>query len=425
YDRLHDSGAKAIITNKKLAGRVMKVKSKLPKLKHIIIVDTRAFNKKFSKSASKFACAKTKPNDPAFMLYTSGTTGRPKGVVHVHKSILLQHYTAKVVLDLKPDDVYWCTADYGWVTGIAYNILGSLSNHATHISYQGRFDAKKWYNIISKYKVSVWYTAPTAIRMLAASSRPLHKLSSLRHICSVGEPLNPEAIKWSIKSLGLPIHDNWWQTETGSILIANYPCMPIRSGSMGRPVPGITANIVNDNGKVLPAGMEGNLAIKPGWPSMMKEIWRNKKKYRSYFKRGWYITGDRAFKDRDNYFWFVGRGDDVIKTSGERVGPFEVESAIDEHPSVIESAVIGKPDKMRGQIIKAFVVLKKNYKPSESLKKSIQMYVKKNLAGHVYPREIEFISNLPKTRSGKIMRRMLKARELGLPIGDTSTLEKD
>ena len=348
------------------------------------------------------------PEDPAFMLYTSGTTGKPKGVVHVHKAIIHEHISAKFVLDLRDDDVYWCTADPGWVTGIAYEILGSWSNGSSTVVANGRFD-------------------PGAIRMLMAAGNDLVKkydLSSLRHLASVGEPLNPEPIRWGLKVFGLPFHDNWWQTETGGILIANYPAMDIKPGSMGRPLPGIEAAIVDDKGKKLSPNQEGNLAIKPGWPSMMHTIWRRPEKYKSYFTGGWYISGDRAYRDKDGYFWFIGRADDVIKTSGERVGPFEVESALIEHPSIIEAGVIGKPDPLRGEIIKAFVKLKEGVKPSENLKEEIAQFVKKHLAAHAFPREIEFIDKLPKTRSGKIMRRLLKAKELGLPVGDTSTLEE-
>jgi acetyl-CoA synthetase len=365
------------------------------------------------------------PDDPAFMLYTSGTTGKPKGVIHAHRAILHEHMSAKWVLDIQEDDVYWCTADPGWVTGIAYEILGSWSNGASSVIFAGRFSPDKWYQIIQDYNVNVWYTAPTAIRMLAAAGglpQKKYNFSSLRHLASVGEPLNPEPIRWGLKTFGLPFHDNWWQTETGGILIANYPSMDIKLGSMGKPLPGITVGIVDDNGNELGINKEGNLAIKPGWPSMMKTIWRRPKKFKSYFIKGWYISGDRAFKDKDGYFWFIGRADDVIKTSGERVGPFEVESALVEHPAIIEAGVIGKPDPLRGEIIKAFVTLQEGFKPSEKLKEEIQIFIKKHLAGHAYPREIEFRDNLPKTRSGKIMRRMLKAQELGLPIGDTSTL---
>ena len=425
HDRLFNSAAKILITNKKLYQQVEKVEKNLPELKKIVLVEN--LTKILSKFSLKSICSPMDPDDSAFMLYTSGTTGKPKGVVHTHKAILLEHMTAKWVLDLKEDDVYWCTADPGWVTGIAYEILGSWSNGASSLIYEGRFNPAKWYQLIEDYQVNVWYTAPTAIRMLAAADSDLVKkfdLSSLRHLASVGEPLNPEAVWWGLRTFGLPFHDNWWQTETGGILIANYPCLPIKPGSMGKPIPGIVAEIVDDQGKKLPCKRIGNLAIKPPWPSMMKTIWRRPQKYKSYFIGGWYITGDLAYKDEDGYFWFVGRADDVIKTSGERVGPFEVESSLMEYPGVVEAGVIGKPDPLRGEIIKAFVVLKPSLRPSKALKLKLQSYVKTHLAGHAYPREIEFVDKLPKTRSGKILRRFLKAKELGLPLGDTSTLEE-
>ncbi|HLD24344.1 acetate--CoA ligase [Candidatus Gottesmanbacteria bacterium RIFCSPLOWO2_01_FULL_49_10] len=439
-DRLGNSDAEVVITNKELKERIDKVRKKLPALKHIITVDSEDFIKSFEHVSDELHIAHMDPDEYAFMLYTSGTTGKPKGVVHVHRAILQEHMTAKWVLDLRDDDTYWCTADPGWVTGIAYEILGSWSCGVAAVVYAGRFDPKRWYEILAKYKVSVWYTAPTAIRMLmAAGSNLVHEydLSSLRHMCSVGEPLNPEAITWAIKTFDKPFHDTWWQTETGAICIANYPAMDIKIGSMGKPVPGITAAIVDDQGHKVPDGNEGNIALKPKWPSMMHTIWRRPHKYESYFTGGWYISGDRGMRDKDGYFWFIGRADDVIKTAGERVGPFEVESALVSHPAVVEAGVIGKPDAMRGEIIKAFVVLDKKYlrkrfresvgfpeSDKKALREELSQYVKKHLAGHAYPREVEFIDKLPKTRSGKIMRRILKAKEMGLPIGDTSTLEE-
>jgi acetyl-CoA synthetase len=432
FDRLDQSDAHVLITTKDLSHRLDSVRRKLPHLKHILITDGE-FGAQYPGKSKEFDCAKTNDDDDAFMLYTSGTTGKPKGVVHGHKSILHQYLTAKWVLDLKENDVYWCTADPGWVTGIAYEILGTWANGASTVVTAARFDPADWYRIIQDYKVNVWYSAPTAVRMLAAQPDDLHKkydLSSLRHLASVGEPLNPEIIFWSEKAFGLPFHDNYFQTETGGIMIANYPSLPMKPGSMGKPFPGIKVHIVDAEGNPLPHNSIGRLTFEPNWPSLMKKLWRRHNKYESYFmkmrpsRKKLYVTGDLAYLDEEGYVWFVGRDDDVIKTSGERVGPFEVESALVEHGDVIEAGVIGKPDELRGQIIKAFVVLKKGVHPSEQKKEEISQFVKKNLAGHAYPREIEFVEKLPKTRSGKIMRRILKAQEMGLPIGDTSTLEE-
>ncbi len=426
-DRLDNSDAKVLLTTAELKKRIDPVRRKLPHLKEILVVDSPEFAKEFTKASDELHIAHMHPDEYAFMLYTSGTTGKPKGVVHSHGDIVQGHISARWILDIHDEDIYWCTADPGWVTGIVYGILGIWSVGAATVVHAGRFDPIRWYQILEKYKVSVWYTAPTAIRMLMAAGSDtvkLYDLSHLRHLASVGEPLNPEAIRWGLRVFKLPFHDTWWQTETGGIMIANFPCMDIKIGSMGKPFPGITAGIVDDQGRQLPVNTPGNLAIKKGWPAMMKTIWRRHEKYESYFKGSWYISGDQAWVDKDGYFWFVGRADDVIKTSGERVGPFEVESALVEHPAVVEAGVIGKPDPLRGEIIKAFVVLKPEFKPSDKLKEELSQYVKKHLAGHAYPREVEFIDKLPKTRSGKIMRRILKAKELGLPIGDTSTLEE-
>lgn len=441
YDRLENSDARVLVTEPDLLHRIAEVAPRLHRLKYILVVETgRKWRKpvirgkKFYsldelmvKADTGFKTRFVDPKTPAFMLYTSGTTGKPKGVVHTHAAVLQQHMTSKWVLDLKDEDLYWCTADPGWVTGISYTIMGPWSVGATSLVYNGRFVPEDWYKIIEKYRVSVWYTAPTAVRMLEASGEQIarkYDFSSLRHILSVGEPLNPGPIRWGVKVFGLPFHDTWWQTETGAMMIANFPGMDIKLGSMGKPIPGVTAAIVNDEGRKVPVGREGNLAIKPGWPSMMAKIWRRPNKYKSYFIHGWYLSGDRAYMDKSGYFWFIGRADDVIKTSGERVGPFEVESALIDHPQVVEAGVIGKPDPLRGEIIKAFVKLKSGGKGSKQLAEEIQQFVKKHLAGHAYPREIEFVDKLPKTRSGKIMRRLLKAKELGLPLGDVSTLEE-
>lgn len=426
-DRLENSEAKVVITTKELSERIEAVKNELPKLEKIIIVDSVDFKKELENESDQFEVVHTEPEDYAFMLYTSGTTGKPKGIVHSHYGILQQHQSAKVALDLKSEDKYWCTADPGWVTGIVYSILSNWSLGITTYIYGGRFDPEIWYKFLEKHKITVWYSAPTAIRMLMAKGDDLVKkfdLTSLRYLASVGEPLNPEAVIWSEKVFGKPFHDGWWQTETGSIQITNTPQIAVKPGSMGMPFPWVQASIIDDDYNIVADGKEGNLALKYPWPSMMRTVWNNQEKYDSYFKDGWYISGDRAKKDKDGYFWFIGRADDVIKTSGERIGPFEVESALVEHDSVVEAGVIGKPDELRGEIIKAFVVLKPGIEGNDVLKEELQQHVKKQLAGHAYPREIEFIDKLPKTRSGKIMRRILKAKELGQPIGDTSTLEE-
>jgi acetyl-CoA synthetase len=379
-------------------------------------------------ASESFDTVKTSKDDFAIMHYTSGTTGKPKGAAHVHRAVVGHYATAKYVLDLQPQDTYWCTADPGWVTGTSYGMFGPWSNGITQVVYEGGFSAKRWYSFIERKKVTVWYTAPTAIRMLMKSGDDLprqYRLDSLRYMCSVGEPLNPEAVVWGEKVFGMPFHDNWWQTETGAIMIANYPIQDIKPGSMGRPFPGITAGIVDDEFNELPPGKEGNLAVKPGWPSMFRTYWEKEDLYQSRFKDGWYISGDKAKTDEDGYFWFVSRADDVINTAGHLVGPFEVESVLIEHPAVAEAGVIGKPDKIAMEVVKAFVSLKEGHEPTDELKHDIQKFVMKRLSSAAAPREIDFIDSLPKTRSGKIMRRLLKAKELGLPLGDTSTLEDD
>jgi acetyl-CoA synthetase len=436
-DRLADSEAKVLVTSPTLKKKIVDVLPELPALKKIVMVQRGKAEKDASdlsyaelmaNAPETFDIVKTHKEDYAIMHYTSGTTGKPKGAVHVHEAVLGHYATGKYVLDLQDEDIYWCTADPGWVTGTSYGMFGPWSNGATQAIYEGGFSAKRWYKFIEQTKVTVWYTAPTAVRMLMKAGDELPQgfnFDTLRNLYSVGEPLNPEAVIWGEKIFGKAFHDNWWQTETGSIMIANYPIQDIKPGSMGTPMPGITAGIVDDEYNLLPSGQEGNLALRPGWPSMFRTYWKKEEMYESRFQNGWYITGDRAKKDEEDYFWFVGRTDDVINTAGHLVGPFEVESVLIEHPAVAEAGVIGKPDPLAMEVVKAFVSLKVGFEQTEDLILDIQKFAMKRLASAAAPREIEFIDSLPKTRSGKIMRRLLKAKELGLPLGDTSTLEDD
>ncbi len=351
--------------------------------------------------------------------------------MHVHEAVVAHHMTGRFALDFHPDDIFWCTADPGWVTGTSYGIIAPLTNGITSIIDEAEFDAERWYALLQNQKVTIWYTAPTAVRLMMKVGIDVirkYDLGRLRFIASVGEPLNPEAVVWGQQAFGMPIHDNWWQTETGGIMIANYPAMDIRPGSMGRPLPGIQAAIVrlqNDGtaATVMEPGIEGELALRPGWPSMFRGYLHEEERYRKCFVGGWYLTGDLAKRDSDGYFWFVGRADDVIKSSGHLIGPFEVESTLMEHPAVAEAGVIGKPDPLAGEVVKAFVSLKAPYSSSEQLRSELLGFARKRLGAVVAPKEIDFVASVPKTRSGKIMRRLLKARELGLPEGDTSTME--
>ncbi|WKA60280.1 acetate--CoA ligase [Planococcus shenhongbingii] len=348
--------------------------------------------------------------------YTSGSTGKPKGIIHAHRAMIQQYITGRWVLDLKEGDIYWCTAHPGWVTGTVYGVFAPLLNRTTTVIHGGRFGAEEWYNILERTGVTVWYSAPTAFRMLMAEGDKLisnYDLSKIRHILSVGEPLNPEIVRWGIETLSNRIHDTWWMTETGAQLIVNLPSEAIKPGSMGKPFPGIEAAILGEDGEILEAGAVGQLALKANWPSLMREVWKDPAKYSTYFPfDGWYLSGDLATIDETGYVFFQGRSDDMINSSGERIGPFEVESKLIEHPAVAEVGVIGKPDAVRGEIVKAFIVLNKEYQESKELLEELRLFVRSGLAAHAAPREIEFLEELPKTPiSGKVLRRELKARE--------------
>jgi acetyl-CoA synthetase len=440
--RLTIGSAKALVTTESLYRRkVEALRDGLPALEHVLLIGDRLqptqfprtvdFRKLMDEASDRFTIPATDPEDRALLHFTSGTTGTPKGAVHVHQAVVAHHTTGKLALDLHADDVFWCTADPGWVTGTSYGIIAPLTNGVTSVIDEADFDASRWYGVLRDQKVTVWYTAPTAIRMMMKAGADLARkfdLSSLRFLASVGEPLNPEAVVWGREAFGLPFHDNWWQTETGGIMIANYAALDIRPGSMGRPLLGIEAAIVRENERgdveeVSEPDVQGELALRPGWPSMFRAYWDEPQRYEKCFQDGFYLTGDLARRDRDGYYWFVGRKDDVIKTSGHLIGPFEVESVLMEHKAVAEAGVIGKPDPVALEIVKAFVAIKEGCLPSETLRSELLAFARVRLGAAIAPKEIEFVTNLPKNRAGKIMRRLLKARELGLPEGDTSTLE--
>jgi acetyl-CoA synthetase len=439
--RMEIGEGQVLVTTEALYRRKVEIwRRRLPQLAHVILVDegegiagTVRWSELMAGAGDAFTIPPTAPEDMALLHFTSGTTGRPKGAIHVHEAVVTHYMTGLYALDLHDDDIFWCTADPGWVTGTSYGIIAPLTHGVTNLVVEAEFDAQTWYGVLAAERVSVWYTAPTAIRMmmkLGTEALRGYDLGALRFMASVGEPLNPEAVQWGVEAFGQPFHDNWWQTETGGIMIANFVALPVRPGSMGLPLPGIEAAIVQRNAQggvtvVEEPMVEGELALGAGWPSMMRGYLHEDERYRKCFVGPWYLTGDLAKRDSDGYFWFVGRADDVIKSSGHLIGPFEVESALMEHPAVAEAGVIGKPDPMAGEIVKAFVALKAGYEPGEALRRELLGHARRRLGAAVAPKEIDFRANLPKTRSGKIMRRLLKARELGLPEGDLSTLESD
>ena len=439
--RMEIGEASVLVTTKALYERkVAAWRSELPSLKHVLLVDgggevpegAEALQPLFAAASADFETVRTQSEDLALLHFTSGTTGKPKGVMHVHEAVVAHHITGQYALDFHQGDIFWCTADPGWVTGTSYGIISPLTNGLTMIVDEAEFDAERWYGILESEKVTVWYTAPTAIRMLMRiGTDPMQgrDLSCLRFMASVGEPLNAEAVVWSDEAFGMPFHDNWWQSETGGIMIANYASMDVKPGSMGKPLPGIEAGIVEAEGggvrELTEPHAVGELALRPGWPSMFRGYLHNEERYAKAFAGGWYLTGDLAMRDADGYFWFVGRADDMIKSAGHLIGPFEVESALMEHEAVAEAAVIGLPDERMGEVVKGYVQLHRGFEPTDALKRQIIGHARSRLGPAVAPRDLEFRESLPKTRSGKIMRRLLKARELGLPEGDTSTLETD
>src|SRR5574340_91710 len=375
--RLALGRAKALVTTHALYERkVSRIVGNLPSLQHVMVVGepgaerpagTLDFGRLMDEADDRYSVARTRPGDEALLHFTSGTTGTPKGAIHVHEAVLMHYMTGKYALDLHDKDVFWCTADPGWVTGTSYGIIAPLLHGVTSVVDEADFDAERWYGILQRCAVSVWYTAPTAVRMLMKAGPELarrYTFPQLRFVASVGEPLNPEAVWWSRDTLGLPIHDNWWQTETGGIMIANVPAMDIKPGSMGKPLPGIDAYVVRrlENGEVDiidRPDVQGELALRRGWPSMFRGYLDQEERYRKCFVGDLYLTGDLARCDADGYYWFVGRADDVIKSAGHLIGPFEVESVLMEHPAVAEAGVIGKPDDVVGEVVNAVVSLKR------------------------------------------------------------------
>ena len=441
--------ARVLVTTSALyRRRVLPIRDQLPGLAHVLVIDgdgddvptgTQALAPLLARCSDDFEIPPTDPSDPAIVHFTSGTTGTPKGAVHVHAAVIAHHATGTLAFGLQPHDVFWCTADPGWVTGTSYGVIAPLTHGVTVVVDQGELEADRWYRILEQEQVTVWYTSPTAVRMLMRAGEDVvrsHDLSQLRFAASVGEPLTPDAVRWSERVWGTPLHDTWWQTETGGIMIANLPGREVRPGSMGVPLPGVVATVLARDelgdvairdGHVVEVEdpqVGGHLALRPGWPSMFRSYLNDPERTEACFVDGWYVTGDIARRDRDGYYWFVARADDVIKSAGHLVGPFEIETVLLSHPDIVDAGVIGVPDAVAGETVKAFVSLRDGVEPTPDLARELIGYARSRLGAAVAPREIAFDPHLPHTRSGKIMRRLLKARELGEPEGDLSTLER-
>jgi len=434
-DRLGDSGAKGIITKKSLYKKVSRIQEKLPALETIIITDidehlsenVLSYSLLMKEASAKFNVELTQPDIPSVLHYTSGSTGKPKGVLHQHKSVLLQSYTSQHILQLNENEIFWCTADQGWVTGTSYGIIGPWSLGVTQVHFGGSYNADVWMSLLENEKITIWYTAPTALRMLMREDRAIylkHDLRNLKHIFSVGEPLNPEVIHWSRELFKKDIYDTWFQTETGSIMITNRPGLTVKPGSMGKPNGAIDAAIISDEGNIINDKKTGNLCLKAGWDSMFRTYLNNEDVYNKKFKNGYYYSGDLAYRDEEGYYWFVGRNDDVINTAGHLISPFEIESALLEIPEIAESGVIGAPDDILFEKVVAYVRLKDQFSWSDDLEMDIRLRLANKLSSIATPQEIKVIKEVPKNKSGKIMRRVLKAWYMGTDPGDISTLEE-
>lgn len=459
-DRINDAKSRVLVTcdGAWLRGKIVELKKisdeaivRAPTIQHVIVVKRTGHDVNMTPGRDQWwhdvmsvasADAETvemDAEDPLFILYTSGSTGKPKGILHTHGGY--QVYTSTTlswVFDLKDDDVYWCAADPGWITGHSYIVYAPLILGATSVMYEGAPtypDTDRWWSIVEKYKVSILYCAPTAIRafMRYGDEPPgKHDLTSLRLLGSVGEPINPEAWRWYYTVIGgsrCPIMDTWWQTETGGFMITPLPVTPLKPGSATKPFPGIDVDVVDEQGNSCPPNVDGLLVIKQPWPSMLRTIYGDPDRYVSQYwsmfsDKGWYLAGDSARKDEDGYIWVIGRVDDVIKVSGYRLGTAEVESGLVSHAAVAEAAVIGIPDEVRGSVIYAYCILVAGQTGSDALAAELKEHIRKEIGPIAVPSKIEFVASLPKTRSGKIMRRVLKARATGMPEGDVSTLEE-
>jgi len=447
-ERLHRGHGRALVTTlARYRRKVAPIRDQLPGLTHVLLVGTPAgdpppgtawFEELVDAAPAEAEIPATDPEAPAVLHFTSGTTGTPKGAVHVHDAVVAHHATAAAAFDLGPDDVFWCTADPGWVTGTSYGIIAPLTHGATSVVDEGDFDARRWWSVLAEQRVTVWYTSPTALRLLRRAGPDLLAgldLSALRLVASVGEPLDPDLADWASTALGRPVHDTWWQTETGAIVIADQPGHERRPGSMGRPLPGFEVAVlargpdgraaVAEDGSVraVDPGAAGELALRPGWPSMFRAYLGEPERYAACFAGGWYLTGDVVRRDADGWLWFVGRADDVITSAGHLIGPVEVERTLRQHPAVLDAGVVGVPDEVAGEVVTAFVVLRPGEAPTDELVLDVLAFARRHLGPAVAPRRIEVVGELPVTRSGKIVRRLLRARARGQPLGAHPTVE--
>lgn len=437
--RLAASGARVLVTSERLYRRnVEALRRDLPALRDVLLVGagpeppgTVRLDPALARASPRFEIPPTDPEEPAFLHFTSGTTAGQKGVVHAHAAVVAQAATARRVLDLRPDDVFWCPAAPGWIVATAYGIVGALACGATVLLDEADVEPERCYERIARERVSVWYTTPTTLRVLRNAGADVAwswDVSSLRLIATVGEPLDAELLHWAADVLGQPVLDDWWQTETGCIAIANLAGEPVKPGSMGRPAPGMRAAVVRRGARVEEVSgpdAHGELALAAPWPSMFRGYLGDATRYRASFAGGWYLTGDLVRRDADGHYWFLGRGDDVIKSAGQIVGPFEVECALLEHPAVSEVAVIGKPDPIAHERVKAFVVPKPGFEPGDDLVREILAWSRTRLGDAVAPREVELLTTLPRTASGKLLRRVLRARELGVAAPPDADTEDD